>query len=92
VTAQTDERVYAAENDWLQMMTLADNRGGVIRYQGEEYLPEGFVRFSGIDDIAAYVAKVLAHIGRDAAVARRISTTSGRRSRSPSGRRAGHGR
>jgi putative metallohydrolase (TIGR04338 family) len=66
VTAQTDERVYAAENDWLQMMTLADNRGGVIRYQGEEYLPEGFVRFSGIDDIAAYVAKVLAHIGRDA--------------------------
>lgn len=66
MTAQADEKVYAAENDWMQMMTLAENRGGFVRYGIQTYEPEGFVRFSGIDDIAAYVAKVLAHIGRDA--------------------------
>ena len=60
----TDEQVYAAEDAWLQILRMAgtSSRG----YQGKQYQPEGIVNFAGIDDVAAYVAKVLAHLGRDA--------------------------
>lgn len=62
----TDEQVYAAENAWLQIMNYADvGSGRDISYQGKFYKPEGIVQFAGIDDISAFVKKVLAHLGRD---------------------------
>lgn len=64
----TNEETYAAEDAWLHCLQMAesDQNVGIIRYRNGVYHPEGFVRFVGIDDVAAYVAKALAHIGRDA--------------------------
>lgn len=61
----TDAQVYAAEDAWLQTLALAANRGGFVRYGIQNYEPEGIVRFAGVDDASAFVAKTLAHLGRD---------------------------
>ena len=63
----SSNETYAAEDAWQQMLGMADvGHGRVLTYGHERYQPEGIVRFSGVEDVAAFVAKVLAHIGRDA--------------------------
>lgn len=59
-----DEQVYAAENAWMQMLGMADN-GSRDFFYGRHYEPEGIVKFAGIDDVSAFVAKVLTHLGRN---------------------------
>lgn len=62
----SDEETYRAEDAWLQLIQVAMGRNAGIAYQGKDYQVEGIVFFSEIDDVAAYVAKVLGHLGRDA--------------------------
>jgi putative metallohydrolase (TIGR04338 family) len=63
----SNNETYAAEDAWQQMLGMADvGHGRVLTYGHERYEPEGLVKFSGVEDIRAFVAKVLAHIGRDA--------------------------
>jgi putative metallohydrolase (TIGR04338 family) len=61
-----DDEVYAAEDAWMQCLQMADvGHGRAITYGHERYTPEGIVKFAGIEDVRAFVAKVLTHLGRD---------------------------
>lgn len=65
MTAQEHTETYRAEDAFLEVLRTAENHGGEATFNEVTYRPEGFVRFARIEDVAAYVAKVLARIGRD---------------------------